>query len=409
MIAYRIGSKTTKLGWLVLYVLVVQIVFITKVNTAYANLYINEFLPDPDDPNDASEWIELFNSTNKDINLDGYIIDDEEGGSKPYLLTGVIPANGFFIIEKSDSKIILNNDKDAVRLFDPQSVLIDLFEYTKTVTNQTYCRLPDGGPWHTCDSPTKNATNGHPLPTPTLSLTPTLPSYPVFLNEVVACPEKGELEWVELYNPHPHKVTLSGWVFVDASDNRQTIDSRTLEPNNYLVVEFSRAILNNTGDELKLINSGGSLVDKQTLPSCKAGQSWAKDPLGTNWFLTTILTPGRPNQISQSPTPATVAPSKPAASIPEPSTGTTHSPTGVLVDTFSELLNPSDATSSSSYLYKIASIAGIISNYDQEIATVAANHQSVKHSKSGLYLFSSGAILIMAILITTIRKIRSSD
>ena len=46
----------------------------------------------------SDEWIELYNTTSSDIDLTGWTIDDD--GSSTYSITsGVLPANGYFLIE----------------------------------------------------------------------------------------------------------------------------------------------------------------------------------------------------------------------------------------------------------------------------------------------------------------------
>ncbi len=85
-----------------------------------------------DDSND--EWIELYNTTTSEIDLNGWYIEDDI--TTRYDLSGKIPAKGFFVIEKSESAITnitadliasisLANTGDALILKDPSGNIID--------------------------------------------------------------------------------------------------------------------------------------------------------------------------------------------------------------------------------------------------------------------------------------------
>lgn len=80
------------------------------------------------------EWIELYNTTGTDIDLTGWIIDDDYG-TQTYQLSGTIPANGYFLIENSEDStsvpadLILNlslgNSGDSLILIDQNGQVID--------------------------------------------------------------------------------------------------------------------------------------------------------------------------------------------------------------------------------------------------------------------------------------------
>lgn len=57
----------------------------------------------PDNTND--EWIELYNTTNQPISLDGWTINDDNGASI-YTLSGSINAHGYYLIEDSENTVM---------------------------------------------------------------------------------------------------------------------------------------------------------------------------------------------------------------------------------------------------------------------------------------------------------------
>ena len=93
----------------------------------------------------TDEWIELYNTTDGEIDLSGWRLVSDDG-SPDIVLSGVIPARGFFLLERGDDETIsdipadqlyqgaLSNSGETLRLFDPEGRLIDTAN-------------GDGGPW----------------------------------------------------------------------------------------------------------------------------------------------------------------------------------------------------------------------------------------------------------------------
>ncbi len=132
------------------------------------DVVINEFLPRPafdwdDDgeftPN-GDEFIELFNPTSTNIDLSGWVLDDEEGGTQPYIIpegTHIL-SKDYLLYYGSMTGIALNNDKDTVRLLDSSGNLIDSYSYTWPKRDVSYIRVPDGGNlWNTSKDPSPSA------------------------------------------------------------------------------------------------------------------------------------------------------------------------------------------------------------------------------------------------------------
>lgn len=102
---------------------------------------INELSPNPNG-SDENEFIELYNMGDQEINLLGWVLDDEDGGSKPYKFnedTWIGPEE-YLLVERKSTKIALNNDKDSVRLFNSNEELIDEVGYENVIEGNTYAR-----------------------------------------------------------------------------------------------------------------------------------------------------------------------------------------------------------------------------------------------------------------------------
>lgn len=109
-------------------------------------LIINEFLPNPIGNDLEGEFIELKNIGDEKINLLNWTVDDEEGGSRPYKFKSDlwIEAGGFYVLERSESGLALNNTGDQVRLFNPAGELLAETEYGKAPEGESFARGQDG-------------------------------------------------------------------------------------------------------------------------------------------------------------------------------------------------------------------------------------------------------------------------
>jgi hypothetical protein len=95
----------------------------------------------------ADEFIELYNPGRMDVYLKGWWLDDGSGGgSSPFDLPGVtIPAKGYTVFFRTQTKIALNDTGDTVRLLAPDERVIDEISYLSIrAANLSFGRLPDG-------------------------------------------------------------------------------------------------------------------------------------------------------------------------------------------------------------------------------------------------------------------------
>jgi hypothetical protein len=124
------------------------------------DLIISEFIPNPEGSDDH-EWIELYNNSNQDINLLGWQVDDQDGGSKPYIIQEelIILANSFLLIPREQSKITLNNSEDSVRLLTPLGEVWQEIEYQGIKEGQSQAWDFLNQEWFVSDTQTPAETN----------------------------------------------------------------------------------------------------------------------------------------------------------------------------------------------------------------------------------------------------------
>ncbi|MDD5032296.1 MAG: lamin tail domain-containing protein, partial [Patescibacteria group bacterium] len=109
------------------------------------SVIINEVLPDPEG-SDSEEWIEFKNNGLGKVNLLGWQVDDIEAGSQPYKISSDLwlPAGGFYLMERSESGLALNNADESIRLFNEAGDLVDEIYYEKSYSNESYARDENG-------------------------------------------------------------------------------------------------------------------------------------------------------------------------------------------------------------------------------------------------------------------------
>jgi len=106
-------------------------------------IILSEVMPNPEGTDNDTEWIEIYNASTTNVNLGNWSLDDEDGGSDPYIFPAgtIIEAQDFLVIYRSESDISLNNDADEVRLFDFENTLQDNVSYDRAPEGESYARI----------------------------------------------------------------------------------------------------------------------------------------------------------------------------------------------------------------------------------------------------------------------------
>jgi PKD repeat protein len=133
---------------------------IKPIDFAKSDLLITEFLPNPTGSDD-NEWIELYNASAKNIDLLGWQLDDQDGGSKAYSFatSTIISSNSFLVIDRSVSQITLNNTEDSVRLLTPVNEAWQEVKYEKIPEGQSYAWDLVNSEWFVSNNPSPGLAN----------------------------------------------------------------------------------------------------------------------------------------------------------------------------------------------------------------------------------------------------------
>ena len=116
----------------------------STVDTIEYNIIINEIMQNPSSVSDENgEWFEIYNNSNEEIDLDGFIIKDYDTdshlitqetliGPRSFAVLGRnsdINTNGGVLLDYEYSELNLANGGDEIVLIDPYGNTIDIVEY----------------------------------------------------------------------------------------------------------------------------------------------------------------------------------------------------------------------------------------------------------------------------------------
>ncbi|MDD5528024.1 MAG: lamin tail domain-containing protein [Patescibacteria group bacterium] len=243
----------------------------------YGDVLINEFVSDPN--TGENEWVELYNHSGGEINLEGWTIADGSGAETP--LSGGFNENNYYFFVAEKFKGALNNDGDEIILYSDTHNLIDKAVYGKygehpennapapgkgqsaALPSDGRKELFDKDSYALTDSPTKGKTNIISAPV-AVNINDTATSSGVTaskitITEIFPNPigSDREGEFIELYNNSAAAVDLAGW--------RIEIEGgRSFEFGKYfnltgIVPAYGYFTLKRADSNLVLDNNGGTI------------------------------------------------------------------------------------------------------------------------------------------------------
>ncbi len=285
------------------------------------------------------EYIELYNTTNLDINLENYKLtkytkskyctgSDSTLVSSKYF-SGTIKAHDFFVITHKDFSYSVWHDltfsgknytiakNSAITLYDKNDVILDRVGFGSANCfdghpaqnpgkNESIERNKKDGKYvDTDDNSADFHINKCPFPGNYL---PTNLSTTLRINEIYPnpCSKKNdsdcvfEEEFIELYNPD--KISLKGWQLTDSSTISGNIDSVDVSTSPFikLTKEKYKFTLNNSNDIISLMSPDCSIVSQIHYNKSQKGRSLNYNK--SSWY-NANPTPGTKNEID----PRTIA------------------------------------------------------------------------------------------------------
>ena len=300
------------------------------------DVVINEVMADPRGLKKlpATEYVELHNTTNHEINLSGWVFVYDKTSIK--LPEAELPAGGYAVLYREGREVSVADEAIEVSLKrfpanmvnagkplalkDPAGTVIHSYTYPKAKAGVSIER-GEGDKWHLCSDPrggTPGEANSEGKPDE-----PDKPEKPkaftpgdVVINEVMADPrglkKLPATEYVELHNTTDHEIDLSGWTFVYDKTSIKLPEAE-LPAGGYAVlyregrevsvadeaieVSLKRFPANmvNAGKPLALKDPAGTVIHSYTYPKAKAGVSIERGE-GDKWHLCSDPRGGTPGE-----------------------------------------------------------------------------------------------------------------
>lgn len=121
---------------------------------------LSEIFPNPIGADKDGEWIELFNSGDKKINLKGWILGTTaKTGGKQYIFSGnkFIEAKTYLVIKRSENGLALTNESGKASLVWPPDKILSEVAYGAAKEGKSYAFINNA--WQWVDAPTPGKEN----------------------------------------------------------------------------------------------------------------------------------------------------------------------------------------------------------------------------------------------------------
>ncbi|MEE4177714.1 MAG: lamin tail domain-containing protein [Bacteroides sp.] len=288
-------------------------VYIDDSVTAESPIVMNEVFSRgvPENP----DWVEVYNTSNENVDLSGYKIYDGGGqsGAKPKMefpAGTIIPPKGFFVIvvdSEDEAGFGLSSGGDIIWLENAAGEQIDNVEIpAMPIETTSYGRMPDGSDnWQILETVTRGTANDD-SPAPEIS--------DILMNEVYSRGIEGNLDWVEIYNTSDGEIDISGFKIYDSggqsgSKPKKEIPAGSLIPaKGFMVIivddeEDSGFGISSGGETLWLEDASGEVIHTLEVPAVPVEtNSYGAFPDGSdNWQILEFVTRGTANNDGPAP------------------------------------------------------------------------------------------------------------
>ena len=296
--------------------------------TVESPIMITEFMASnvtfaPDENGEYLDWIEIYNSSNYTVSLNGYFLSDSEDNLQKWQFPNVsIGAGEYLLIYASGydrntpgqnlhTGFKLNTEKECVILSNAAGQMIDRVEYDLLKDDQSYSRQADDS-WTTMLPPTPGMSNSYESAALIDGQFAAQNTTGVIVNEVmastsVANSSGASYDWLELYNTSNLPVDLSGWGVSDdpaAPRKWQFPEGARIQSGGYMGLMLSGLddniggyyhtnfrLSSNSGETLVLSDPTGKIVDRVSLGNQYSNISYGRIRGANGFYYLSASTP----------------------------------------------------------------------------------------------------------------------
>ena len=243
---------------------------------------------DPD--GDFPDWIELYNNSGEDLNLEGWSLSDRRSRDGLVFPAFLLPTDAYFVVYASGKDIpeelqapFSLSAEEEIFLKNPEGEVVSSLLCPALDADRSYALQP-GGSFKECLYPTpwyENTTASYDELQEQHVI-----SSPVQINEVMVSDPNSSFspydgsDWVELKNISSEAVSLKGWYLSDDEDDyrKARLPSVTLEPGALTVLRCDQLglSLNSENESLFLWQDESGLQDWLVLRDIPYGGSYGR-------------------------------------------------------------------------------------------------------------------------------------
>lgn len=306
-----------------LFLLAILLLWLVPQETNYhkaGKLYINEIMASnsytiSDEDHDYSDYIELYNGYDYDIDLTGYYLTDSEYDIKKWSFPSVaIKKHDYLIIfasgkDKKDEYIHTNfklsSSGEVLTLIDNNGNIISKVEYSNMDNDISYGFIKNKYIYTEYPTPGKENSDIEYKKSKEKE-------YPIIINEYMTHNKKvgyllngGYYDWVELYNKSDDEVLLENVYISDNKDNltKYKLPNVSIKAQDYLVVYLTGEV-NVDGyicanfklsddDKNIVLSTKNKIIDQVDITILKDNISYGRKD--DKWYYFATPTPGKEN------------------------------------------------------------------------------------------------------------------
>ena len=310
--------KIEKLIIPILFIVLLLLVIVAPYNDSFTVgdiIYINEVMASnkstyPNKIGKYYDYIELYNNTDEDIDLEGYYLSDNNGNTRKYKLPkAIIKAKGYKVIfasglDKVDGEEIHTNFKissngEMLILSDKDGKVINKINVNKTASDTSYGY--DGKSYVYYYSGTPNAKNeGETSKTPikdvSAEATISINEYILDNVDVVKSSDGKYYNMIELYNNTARDINIGGYHLTNEDKvlDKYTLPEAIIKANDYLVIYMNSEAkvegevhvsftLENKEEDLLLTDKNKKVIDR--IKTVKLDRNVTSGKYNNTWFL----------------------------------------------------------------------------------------------------------------------------
>ena len=304
----------------------ILLLLFSKLDNSYikeSKLFITEIVSKntytiKDNYDEYSDYIEIYNGFNKDINLSGYHLSDSEFETNKWTFPDItIKANEYLIVYASgrdncdkDKNIChtsfkLSSKGEVITLSDNSGNIINKFTYPSLTNDLAYGFVKSK--YALLESPSPGKENGNEFKYASIT------NKDLYINEYMSSNKRSTYDslgnyndFVELYNNSDNDLNVSNIFLTDDEEKltKYKLPDVTIKKKDYLLVYLGdkSSIVNNQiianfklseDDKYLIVSNGKKIIEKIELVKLIDNVSYGKN--NDKWYYYTKPTPGKEN------------------------------------------------------------------------------------------------------------------